>query len=283
VPLSLSGVVTSYTPATTQEPGALRVGGLPLLLAPGTTLAGISLEPGLRINLDARLDPTGRIAQGTARSQALEEERLSWIHFSLQLIYLIVLIGGAVLYHARGHVAPVKPLHAFLVDLLPATIGPVPIAIPWFATLGAVARGLTISYGELDHNQGALYRPRQHTTLAWYIARPFIGAAFGVFVFTFFLTILDPTGKTITGNEYGVDILAFIIGYADGTFAALVQRATHVLLGPGDANSGGAAADQTVTQLQYSPTHGGGAGQRASSGQTGGNNAVPPTNPILPP
>lgn len=246
-PFSLSGVVGAYTPATSQQPGAITVGGLPFPIAPGTTLAGDSVQPGRRVNLDARLDSGGRIAEGTARSEALEEERPSWTRFWLQLTYLILLIGGALVYHDVGHDAVIKPIRDFLVALFPDPIGPIPVAIPWLGALGSVTRGLANSYGETDLIQYSQHRPRHYNSLGWYIARPFIGAAFGVFVFIFFLTVLDPTGRTKPGGEYGIDILAFIIGYADGTFAALVQRAINVLLGPGDANTGGAPQSRPST------------------------------------
>lgn len=239
-PLSLSGVVNSYTPATAQQPGTISVGGLPFPIASGTTLTGDSIEPGLRVNLDARLDSTGRIVAGTARrEEVLEGEKPSWARFTIELAYLVVLIAGALVYHDVGHDAVIKPMHDFLVNLFPDPIGAIPLSIPWLGALGSVARGLANSYGEVDFIQRSPYRPRHYNTLGWYIARPFIGAAFGIFVFTFFLAILDPTGKSKPGGEYGMDILAFIIGYADGTFAALVQRAINVLLGPGDPGAQG--------------------------------------------
>jgi len=246
-PLSLSGVVSAYTPSTTQEPGGITVGGLPFPIAPGTKLGGDSVTQGLRVNLDARLDSTGRIAEGTARREVPEDEQPSWIRFWLQLTYLVLLIAGALVYHDTGHDAIIKPMRDFLVALFADPIGPIPVAIPWLGALGSVSRGLANSYGDTDLIQYSPYRPHHYNTLAWYIARPFIGAAFGVFVFLFFLTVLDPTGRTKPGGEYGIDILAFIIGYADGTFAALVQRAINVLLGPGDANTGGSPQTRPST------------------------------------
>jgi hypothetical protein len=109
-----------------------------------------------------------------------------------------------------------------------------------------VTRGLANSYGEVDLIDRSPYRPRHYNTMGWYIARPFMGAAFGIFVFLFFLTVLDPTGQTKPGGAYGIDILAFVIGYADGTFVALIQRAINVLLGPGDAASGGTGHSRSV-------------------------------------
>jgi hypothetical protein len=243
-------VINSFKPATTQEPGAISIGGLPFPIAPGVTLAGDSLEPGLRVNLDARLDANGRIAAGTARhevEEVLGGEKPSWARFYIELVYLVVLIAGALVYHDIGHDAVIRPIHNFLVNLFPDPIGAIPLAIPWLGALGSVARGLANSYGEVDFIQRSPYRPRHYNTLAWYIARPFIGAALSVFVFIFFLAVLDPTGKTKPGGEYGMDILAFIIGYADGTFAALVQRAINVLLGPGDPGAMAGTESSTST------------------------------------
>lgn len=237
--LRISGAVDAYTPATAREPGIITVGGLPFPLAAGTTLAGDSVVRGLGVNLDAQFDASGRIARGTATRDPSDGELPSRVCFFLELTYLVVLIAGALVYHDTGHDAIVKPVHDFLVALFPDPIGSIPLVVPWLGALGSVTRGLANSYGEVDFIERSPSRPRYYNSLAWYIGRPFVGAVFGIFVFIFFLTVVDPSGKSKPGGEYGIDILAFIVGYADGTFVALIQRAINVLLGPGDPNASG--------------------------------------------
>lgn len=226
-------MIGDYRSAARQEPGAITVGGLHFSIAPGTVLAGDPVQPGHRMSLDARRDSSGEIVEGTARHEVVEEEK-SWVRFTIELSYLILLILGTLVYHDTGHNTVIKPTHDFLVGLFPDPIGSIPLVIPWLGALGSVARGLANSYGEVDFIQRSPYRPRHYNSMGWYIARPFIGAAFGIFVFLFFLAVLDPSDKSKPGGEFGMDVLAFVIGYADGTFAALVQRAINVLLGPGD-------------------------------------------------
>lgn len=123
-----------------------------------------------------------------------------------------------------------QDLRRWLHRTFPGFLGPIPIGIFWLGALGSVVRGLSSAIGTAD---SSVY-PWYYNSEYWHIARPIIGAAFALFTYLFFLSILDPKGTGSVGGQYGTYLLAFIVGYSDGTFAALIERTINVLLGPGN-------------------------------------------------
>jgi hypothetical protein len=91
----------------------------------------------------------------------------------------------------------------------------------------------------LAATDGPVVRPSDANFLRWHIMRPFLGAAFSAFTFLFFLAILGTTVNGQPGGQWGVYLLAFVVGYSDSTFAALIQRTVNVLIGPGKPQSSG--------------------------------------------
>jgi hypothetical protein len=156
--------------------------------------------------------------------------------FPLQFLYLLglglVAFLYALHYPAFAMSLPgigrfdVPPIH----DAIPATVASVPISIPWFGALGAVLTGL---YGVFEH----AHRDWQRRFNAWYIARPFTGAALGSIAFIIFLGVIRATGVVPSMNDPVGRLIyfaiAFVVGFREQTFRDLVSRVTDLLVGPG--------------------------------------------------
>jgi hypothetical protein len=142
--------------------------------------------------------------------------------FWLNLLYVATLV---VLLISRR-------THWLLIDRIPDPIGGlVPIAIPWFGALGAVMISL---YGVFDWN-----RQWDARWNYWHAARPLVGATFAVIAFLIFIGIINATGAQATIRATNARdnlpylVLAFIVGFREQTFRALLQRAVDIILGPG--------------------------------------------------
>lgn len=155
--------------------------------------------------------------------------------FSLELFSLLVLGLAAFLYSVHtpftatfgslGRVT-IPPLR----DVLPPAVAGVPISIPWFGALGAVLTGL---YGIFDHG----HRDWQRRFNAWYIARPFTGAALGAVAYIVFVGVIRATGlQPATQDSIGKLIyfaVAFLVGFREETFRQLIARLGDLIVGPG--------------------------------------------------
>jgi N-acetylmuramoyl-L-alanine amidase-like protein/IPT/TIG domain-containing protein len=140
--------------------------------------------------------------------------------FALQILYLTILAGLAIVYFTNRS----------LINL-PASLGPIPVPIPWFGALGAVLIslvGLTQHRNDWDPS----YR-------FWHWARPLLGASFGtISVLIFQAGILAVgTQPTTTAGNTPKDLLyylvAFVVGYREETFRELIKRLTDVIFSPG--------------------------------------------------
>jgi len=177
-----------------------------------------------------------------------------WI-FVLALSYLVALLAGMVVYLR----VPEFP------GLLPNTLGPVPLAIPWFGALGAVFLSM---YGVLWHRGD--WDP---TYTLWHVVRPVMGIVLGTVAYLLLAagivasggvpqaSLNNSTAVTITGakgtvplqfNNIFYDVVAFLVGFRESTFRVLIQRLADIIASPGSSSgsasgSGGAAGGSGST------------------------------------
>jgi hypothetical protein len=152
----------------------------------------------------------------------------------LSTVYLLIL--GALLL--------ARKFHWLGVDRLDARLGGIiPLAIPWFGALGAVAISL---YGIFDHG-GASW---DNSYNYWHVLRPFMGAILGTLAYLIFIGFINATttGTTTTGGTTITTtnpipttavktipylVIAFVVGFRESTFRHLIARVVDVILGPG--------------------------------------------------
>jgi len=155
--------------------------------------------------------------------------------FSLELLSLGAL--GLIAFLYSVHTATVVAFGSLgqvtippLRDVLPPTVAGVPISIPWFGALGAVLTGL---YGIFDHG----HRDWQRRFNAWYIARPFTGAALGAVAYIVFVGVIRAAGlQPGTQDSIGKLVyfaVAFLVGFREETFRQLIARLGDLIIGPG--------------------------------------------------
>jgi len=185
---------------------------------------------------DGKQNTSGSVPLPTGRPRTVPPAP-PWT-FVLEMGYLIVLLLLAYLVHYNlgGLSAPgfIRQFNAS------PSIGPIPIAIPWFGALGAVVRGLAASYGETE--APAFGSIEAYNKPLWHISRPLMGGALGIITYIVFLLMLLPAAGNNgpLARSEGPLVLAFLVGYSDGTFTTMIKRAVDVILGPGDtpSNSG---------------------------------------------
>ena len=164
--------------------------------------------------------------------------------FFTSIAYLVLLLVAIVLYSDN--------FYGIQTHLPPTVANALPLAVPWFGALGAVVISLQ---GVFDHNGDW-----ENRFGLWHMARPIFGATLAIVGYFIFITFVQTTGAqpvtpgdqagagdataTIT-NPFIYYILAFLIGYREQTFRKLIQKATDVILGPGDT---GATAPPTSDQ-----------------------------------
>ncbi len=116
-------------------------------------------------------------------------------------------------------------------DLLPPSLGPLPTAVPWFGATGAVLGGLPAHFFH-SRDWDASYN-------RWHASRPFLGAVEGpVGCLLLLVTVRAATKQTPASDPAFYDAAAFLVGFADENFRALIDKATRVIIGPGDTGSG---------------------------------------------
>ena len=158
--------------------------------------------------------------------------------FWLQLFYLVVLLGAALAYLTWGSRLPI-----------PNPVGPIPIWVPWFGALGAVAISLA---GIFDHAKD--WDPAYSY---WHWSRPAVGAVMAVVaVLIIQIGILSVGGsKPGPGTSKSLYyVIAFLVAYREETFRELIKRVADIILTPAPP-----APKPSVTRLSPSqgPTAGG--------------------------
>jgi hypothetical protein len=140
--------------------------------------------------------------------------------FAVESAYLIVLAIIFIIYQVSAGVRGALPTH----------LGDLPVGVPWFGAVGGTLISLT---GVFKHSRDW----DEHFAL-WHYARPVVGAFLGSLGALMFLVIVNAAavhGTTPNGVVY--EVVAFLVGYREATFRSLIQRATDVLLSPGDKRS----------------------------------------------
>lgn len=133
---------------------------------------------------------------------------------ALTISYAILLIAGLLLYLK----------HDFLMSWVPASLGPVPTAVPWLGSLGGILialRGLYL--------HGYNWLPRYAIR---YVTRPLTGAVCGSIAYLIYVLLIASTGVSAKlTNTIAYDVVSFIAGYREETFRELLIRATDATFG----------------------------------------------------
>jgi hypothetical protein len=137
--------------------------------------------------------------------------------FWLEFAYLLIL---GVVFYAYHHSADFR-------DDFPS-VGPFPIGVLWFGALGGVMVGMS---GIFFHNRrwddGYNY---------WHISRPFMGAAAGgVGALLFYVVILLGNKEAPHPDHLTFEGAAFIFGFGDDAFRAMIKKVTDLLIAPATA------------------------------------------------
>jgi hypothetical protein len=112
--------------------------------------------------------------------------------------------------------------------------GPVPFLVPWFGAVGAVMLSLAgLFFHRNDWDSKYSY---------WHWSRPFVGgvvATVGILMLQSGILAVGGTlpshASTNTPKNLLYYVFAFVIGYREDVFRALLQRVADVLLQPGPA------------------------------------------------
>lgn len=137
--------------------------------------------------------------------------------FAVESGYLVLLALIFIVYQVSAGVRGALPSH----------LGHLPVGVPWFGAVGGSLISLT---GVFKHSRDW----DEHFAL-WHYARPLVGAFLGSLGALIFLVIVNAAavhGTSPNGVVY--EVVAFLVGYREATFRSLIQRATDVLLSPGD-------------------------------------------------
>ncbi|MDA8368190.1 MAG: hypothetical protein M0Z62_14760 [Actinomycetota bacterium] len=151
-----------------------------------------------------------------------------WWLLPLQLGYLALLMLLALLHFhwSWAH------------RLVGNTLGPIPLAVPWWGALG----GITISLTGVFKHASSWDRSYEN----WHVARPIMGAIMGSVGYLIFIVVIRSTGASVsTATRSGgaaFDLVAFLVGYREAVFRELLRKAVDVLLAPGSSTSDATAA-----------------------------------------
>jgi uncharacterized membrane protein (Fun14 family) len=143
--------------------------------------------------------------------------------FYVAIGYSCVGLGGAFAYTFN------------LLDVGSRTIADVPIEMLWFGAVGAITISLQAIFQYQDSWESKYN--------LWHLGRPIMGAILGMMSYLMLRTIVAlGSSESLTEIPDGIDlfpyrILAFVVGYREKTFRALLKRVIDVILGPGEPDS----------------------------------------------
>jgi hypothetical protein len=121
-----------------------------------------------------------------------------------------------------------------------------PLWVPWAGALGGSFVSLV---GVTSHT-----RNWRSSLAYWHLARPVLGAfsgTIGVLIVVLVVKSVTPstTGTTALYDKPGIatlTVIAFVIGFREATFRALIERVVDVILAPGETATAAAAGVGTV-------------------------------------
>ncbi len=149
-------------------------------------------------------------------------EKRGFIVF-VEVLYLLVLFAIALIYLTN--------LHNSLNFSLPATLGSLPVGVPWFGALGAVIISLS---GAFDHRND--WDP---TWNLWHYTRPLIGISLAIVSWLILQAGILAVGSNVPGSQgMGIPtnllyyLIAFVVGYRESVFRDLIKRVADVILTP---------------------------------------------------
>jgi hypothetical protein len=174
-------------------------------------------------------NPTPRDNSSSATSDNSLGDMPGWIFF-LETFYLIVLAIVFIFDMTSS---------TFRHDI-PSKIGSLPVGVIWFGALGAVIasfRGI-FAYNHQRWNTGYNY---------WHYSRPLIGAVTGPMgALIYWVLISLGSQKTPVIEPATFFVAAFVFGFADWAFMAMLQNVTNAIIGPGASTSKGKASTQNA-------------------------------------
>lgn len=142
--------------------------------------------------------------------------------FTLSTIYLVALIAIFWLYLANYY---------GIKDALPGLIGGIlPLGVPFFGGIGAVVislEGVTQHFSDWDKKWAY-----------WHMSRPLLGAVLGSVAFFIYVLLAKAAGTSPPDANTPVSelavffVIAFVVGYREETFRALVKAVIDVILKP---------------------------------------------------
>jgi uncharacterized membrane protein len=101
--------------------------------------------------------------------------------------------------------------------------------VVWFGATGGVLAGLG---GVYFHNTN--WNPAYNY---WHYSRPLVsGVVGGVGSLLFYVSVSLGTTKAVVPDVVTFDAVAFVLGFADESFRALITKLTKLLFGPGDTS-----------------------------------------------
>jgi len=162
-----------------------------------------------------------------------------------------------------------RAYHWLYVDRLPAVIGGVlPLVVPWAGALGGVSISLVgvsahmkewggkLGDRNAEIDDAALGQRMKWNT--WHLTRPLLGSVFGTFAALILVFVLGAIGLTDGGDidlspagAATLMVLAFVVGYRERTFRALVERVVDTVLGPGTDPETAPSYDLTPAALDF--------------------------------
>lgn len=166
-----------------------------------------------------RRTEVNRVTDGGEVSPKKGESAPAWA-LPMALVYLAVLVGCALLYARQ------PTFHRWL----PNPLGPIPLGVVWWGSLGGVAISLS---GIISHA-----RSWDKGLETWHIAHPVMGAVMGSVGYLILIVVIrGATGSSVTSptaiGHAEFDLVAFILGFRQRIFWELLKRASDVLLSPG--------------------------------------------------
>ena len=117
----------------------------------------------------------------------------------------------------------------------PHSFGHIPVEVPWFGALGGCLVSLS---GIVYYNRGN-WLPRYNY---WHPIKPLIGVGTGGAACVLLLVILRAatSNSKLQTDSATFDAAAFVFGYGEAAFRALIKTVTDLLIRPGGSSSGSA-------------------------------------------